>query len=324
MASLPGSKPKFDPQDMSVKEVELVSNTYGVDPETYCQIKERVWNELLSLSREEGTKQARADAKKAAKEELRQEVTAELMPGLVTEAEKKALSIAVKKAKEELEPKLRDEMANQLREDWKKEALTEQDRNAFSAVLRDVEVESITFATSASKEADEHGTGFHWSKRIRHALLATALIGLGPYALWLMATRDWHSVGFWLAALPYVVFLSYSATMAYLAPSNVDKYGDRKKTTSDQMRKLSSDYLQVASQARLIRQLHLNTRIRRDVQAEFDALAKRKAALDEQYQPSVDLVEGVKPKVRARLSEEVDPEKIYAEQFEEQLREKKS
>lgn len=323
MASFGGGKPKFDPKDMSVKETEHVENEFSTDPETYCRIKEHIWDEVAKKAKEDGLIQAREEAKKSVKDELRQELTKELMPDLVAKAEAKALDQAVKKAKEELEPKLRTEAVERFKEDWEKEVLTDDDRKAFAAALRDIEVESLTYATSASKEADEHGTGFHWSKRVRHALLAAALVGLGPYALWLTGTRDWHSVAFWLAALPYVVVLSYCVTMAYLAPSNVDKYGDRKKTTADQLRKLSSDYLQIVSQARLVRHLHLSTRIRRDVQAEFDALAKRKVVLDEQYQPSVDLVEGVKPQVKLRLSEEVDPEKIYAEEFEEQLKGKK-
>jgi hypothetical protein len=325
MASFGGGRPpKFDPKDMPVKEVEFVETEFGLDSETYCRIKSHVWSEVSQKAKEDGWAQAREEAKKSIKQELREELTKELMPDLVAKAEAKALDQAVKKAKEELEPKLRTEAVERFKEDWKKEVLTDDDRKAFAAALRDIEVESLTYATSASKEADEHGTGFHWSKRVRHALLAAALIGLGPYALWLVGTRDWHSVTFWLAALPYIVVLSYCATMAYLAPSNVDKYGDRKKTTADQLRKLSSDYLQIVSQARLVRHLHLATKIRRDVQAEFDSLAKRKVALDEQYQPSVDLVEGVKPQVKLRLSEEIDPEKIYAEEFEEQLKGKRA
>lgn len=319
-----GSRAKFDPKDLSVKEAEHVQDEFSIDPETFCRVKEYVWDEVAKKAKEDGVGQAREEAKKSAKEELRQELTKELMPDLVSKAEAKAFDAAVKKAKEELEPKLRAEVVEKFKEDWKKEVLTEDDRKAFAAALRDIEVESLTYATSASKEADEHGTGFHWSKRVRHALLAAVLVGLGPYVLWLVGTRDWHGVGFWLAALPYAVVLAYAVTMAYLAPSNVDKYGDRKKTTADQLRKLSSDYLQVVSQARLVRHLHLNTRIRRDVQAEFDALSKRKSSLDEQYQPSVDLVENVKPQVKLRLTEEVDPEKIYAEEFEEQLKGKRT
>lgn len=324
MASFGGGRSKFDPKDMSVKEVEYVQNEFQVEPDVYCRIKEYVWDEIAKKAKEDGVVQAREEAKKSAKEELREELKRDLMPELVTKAEEKALDKAVKKAKEELEPKLRAEVVERFKEDWKKEELTEQDREAYAAALRDVEVESITFATSASKEADEHGAGFNWSKRVRHVMLAASLIGAGPFAVWLLATRDWHHVAFWLTALPYTVVIVYCAIMAYYAPTNVDRHGDRKKTTADQMRKLSSDYLQVASQARMIRHLHLNTRIRRDVQAEFEAIAKRKAALDEQYQPSVELVEEVKPKVRARLSEEIDPAKIYAEEFDAQLKEKKS
>lgn len=324
MASFGGGKPKFDPKDMSVKETEYVQNEFSIEPETFCNIKQYVWDELVKKAKEEGVSQAREEAKKSAKEELRAELTKELMPDLVTKAEAKAFDAAVKKAKEDLEPKLRSEVVERFKEDWKKEELTEADREAYAAALRDVEVESITFATSASKEADEHGTGFNWSKRVRHAALAASLIGAGPFAVWLLATRDWHHVSFWLTALPYAVVITYCAIMAYYAPTNVDRHGDRKKTTAEQMRKLSSDYLQVASQARMVRHLYLNTRIRRDVQAEFEALSKRKAGLDEQYQPSVELVEEVKPRVRARLSEEIDPAKIYAEEFDAALKEKKA
>jgi hypothetical protein len=320
MVSLPMAKPKFDPQEMSVKEVEFVRNEYQVEPEVYCQIKERVWDEMSAKAKEDGAKAAREEAKKTAKEELKQELTRELMPDLVAKAEKKAFDTALKSAKEELEPKLRTEIVEQYRKDWEKELLTEADRKAFEAALRDVEVESLMYATSASKEADREGVGTGWSKRVRHGLLAASLVGLGPFSVWLLSARDWHTVSFWLTALPYLVVIIYCAIMAYYAEP--EKY-DR-KTKAEELRKLSSDYLMIVSQAKLVRHLHLSTKIRRDVQKEFDSLVQRKSVLDEKYQPSVDLLDEVKPKVRVSLSEEIDPAKIYAEEFEEQLKEKKA
>ncbi len=313
------SKPKFDPKDMSVKETEHVQNEFGIEPEVFCQVKEYVWEGLVSKAKEDGGARAREDAKKQAKEELRQELTDQLMPELMAQAEEKAVKKAIEKAKKDLEPQLRTEIIEQLKRDWQKESLTEADREAFSTALRDVEVESLVFATSASKEADDRGRNVNWSQRVRHGLLAAVLVGLGPYGFWVYHRWSPVSVAFWLVALPYLVASVYSAVLALNPPERTD---DDDQVPVTKLRRYSSEYLQIVSKARLIRHLSLNTKIRRDVQAEFDALLHTKAQLDSDYRPSVEVVEKIKPDVRHRLSEDIDPERILAEEFEGQLKEK--
>jgi ribosome-associated toxin RatA of RatAB toxin-antitoxin module len=309
MVSLPMAKPRFVPEDMSVKETDFVRSEFQVEPDVYCQIKDHVFNEALAKARDDGMKEARSQARTQLREEVKKELLAELMPQYKAVAEKEGEAVALEKARKQLEPELRKELFGKFREEWDSQDLTDEDKKAYSVGFREIEVESLTFATSASAEADRAQTGSSFVSKARHLGLAAALLGLGPYAIWLLSTKDWHTVPFWLTALPYAVALGY---FLFWRPKSV--------TDSESLRTVSSEYLQLVSRARVARMVQVDTQTRRDVQAEMQAILNAKSRLDEKYKPSVNLIEEVKPQVKMRLTDEIDPEKIFAEEFDDKLK----
>jgi len=302
------TKPRFNAEDMSVKETDFVRDTFQVEPDVYCRVKDHIFNEVLAKARDEGMKEARSQARTQLREEVKKELLAELMPQYKAIAEKEGESAALEKARKQLEPELRKEAFGKFREEWDSQNLTDEDKKAYSIGFREMEVESLTFATSASTEADRAQTGSSFISKARHLGLAAALLGAGPYAIWLLSTKDWHSVPFWLTALPYAVLIGYCLL-----------WQPKSMTDAESLRKVSSDYLQLVSRARIARMLKLDTANRRDVQSEMTAIMSEKQRLDEKYRPSVNLVEEVKPQVKMRLTDEIDPEKLFAEEFDEKL-----
>jgi len=301
------AKPKYDPDEMPVREVTFAEG-YGLTPDQYCELKEKIWNGLAGEAKEAGMKEARAQLRQQLREEIRTEILKEVMPGLKAQAEKKGAAAALTKAREELEPEVRKEMLAKCKEEFESQSLTDGDKKAYAVGLREIEVESLVLATSASSEADSAQTGSSTMSRMRLAGLAGALAGIGPYALWLMSSRDWHSAPFWLTALPYAVLLCY---MLFWRPKSVED--------AESLRKLSSEYLQLVSASRLARMVSIDTGSRHDVMSELARITRWKSQLDERYQPSISLVEEVKPQVRIRLAEEIDPEKLLADEIDQRL-----
>jgi hypothetical protein len=313
MVSVNMSKPRFNHVDMSVKETEFVRDTFQIEPDVYCKVKDYVYDSVFTKAKEEGVKEARAQARAQLRDEVKKELTDEVMPQLRISAAKEGEKEALEKARKDLEPKLREELHGKFRAEWESQNLNDEDKKAYSIGLREMEVESLTFATSASAEADRAQSGSSVMAKSRRLMLAISLFGLGPYAIWLLGTRDWHTVPFWLMTVPYLVVLGYCLLWK---PKSV--------ADAESLRKTSSEYLQLVSRARMGRMVKLDTATRKEVQATLQALIESKSRLDQEYRPSVNLIEEVKPQVKLRLTDEMDPEKLFAEDFNEKLEESKA
>lgn len=311
MVSFNMPKSRFNHEDMSVKETEFVRDTFQIEPDVYCKVKDYVYDSVFTKAKEEGVKDARAQARAQLRDEVKKELTDEVMPQLRATAAKEGEKEAFERARKELLPKLREEMFGAFREEWEAQNLNDEDKKAYAVGLREIEVESLTFATSASAEADRAQSGSSVMAKARRLMLAISLLGVGPYAIWLLNTRDWHTVPFWLTALPYLVVLGYCL---FWKPKSV--------ADAESLRKTSSEYLQLVSRARMGRMVKLDTATRREVQATLQALVESKSRLDQEYRPSVNLIEEVKPQVKIRLTDEMDPEKLFAEEFDDRVEKK--
>jgi len=305
-------KPQFEPEDMSVKETEFVDSEFNVDAETFCGIKNYLWDDLLASSKKAAEKAAFDAANKSVCDKLKQQLTEELMPSLVLKAEEAAKEQAFAKAKALLEPQLRKELATKLNEERLLSFPTADEQKAYQKAYRDIEVESITFAASAALEAEKQRPPM-W-QGVWPAILAAALIGIGPYILWLLSRGSAEQLPFWLMLLPYTTFTKVAVARTIAK----DRVKDEYQKAQDTLRKLSSEYLQLASRLRAFRQVTIATENRKDLQVLGNSIIREKERLDSTYKPSVPLVEEVKPLVRVRLSDEVDPETL-AEEFDVRL-----
>jgi len=310
MVSYNPRTPKFTAEDMSVKEAEYVENTFCTDPVEFCKIKNYVWGSIVKDAVEAGREQAREEVREQITDQIRLDLAEKVMPGLMVEAEKKASASAIEKAKKELEPVLRKELLESVKKEYEGSFLTDADRKAYGATLRELELECTVFATTASKLSDSIALDYRSQKRARSSVFLLALVGAAPYVLW--ATHNTES----LSHLPFY-FFPYFVVLVYTFFTGVC-LGFPESARVNQT--YASRYLSLASNSRTLKNLHLSTKTRAEILRDFDSIERVKSECDRNFQPSVEFVESVKPVVRERLSIEMDPEQLYIEEFEQRVR----
>lgn len=310
MASFNPRTSKFTAEDMSVKEAEYVENTFGTDPNQFCIIKNYIWGSVVKDAVEAGREQAMVEAKEQITGQIRAELAEKVMPGLLLEAEKKGLESATEKAKKELEPKLRKEFSDSSKKEFLESFLVDADKKAYSTTLRDLELECTVSATAASKLSDTIALQQQSKKRALSSLCLLALVGAGPYALWVWnnSSSEFH-IPFY--AFPYLVVFLYTLFAGV--------FSELPQSVKDNQL-YAARYLALASGARTLKNLHLTTKTRAEVLREFEFIERNKSEYDNNFRPSIEFVESVKPVVRERLSVEMDPEQLYIDEFEQRVR----
>jgi len=294
----------FNPQDLSVREVEY-SEQYKLNKKQYCELKTKIFIEACAEFAASNLKQAKIDVRHA----LRKEIIDELKPILLAEAEKKAMPAALQKAAEDLVPEMKKNAYARYREEWAAEKVSPNDREAFLAASREVEIDSLTFAMSASHEADEATKFSSVQMKIKKIGLVSMLLGAGPFLLGLALVSSPSAFPFWFLLAPYITLAIFLGSWE---PEVANKVIELRKT--------ASQYLQLVSRARMMRLLSVSTDTRDQIASEFGYILEAKNRLDEKYRPSLKLMEEVKPNVKLRLSDEMDPEKLFSDEFDDRLK----
>lgn len=304
-AKLPGLSTKFTPEELPMKEVQYAEG-YGLSVEAYCELKTHVYQQLADEARSSVMKDALVEARKTVKEEVKKE----LLPPLKEEAVANAMSEALKKARVELEPKMRREFFEDAKKTYEAELLTKEDKEAYADAFRDAEVEALLFASAASHEADEVHRRNHQAKMASTWTARVVGIVAFPIALFLFQKYSVHSVAFYLMLAPVVLcFLT--------AFFNSLRQEDDKEVA--RLKKLASDYLMIVSRCRTGRKLSIHTKLRSEVLYECSGVQNSKAELDRVYHPVVRVLDEVRPAVRHRLAEDLDPEEILSQEFDDRL-----
>jgi hypothetical protein len=293
----------FNPLDLPTREVNYAEQ-YKLNPKQYCQIKDKVWEEAATELRVEIMKKAKTDART----ELREEIKKEIYPGLIEAAEKKAMPDALKKAEEIVLPKMKQAAYEKYREEWEAEKPNESDKEAFLAATREIEIDCLTFAMSASHEADTAWDTSGAQTLGKKGGIVAAFLGAGPYLLWLINSFSFSTWTPWLLMLPYIVGV---ISLFVWDPKETNATGE--------LRKMASMYLKLVGKARMLRLLTLETQNRETIRRDLMYIIEEKSRLDEKYRPSLKLMEEIKPSVKLRLTDEMDPEKLFAEEFDERL-----
>lgn len=304
-SKLPGLSVKFTPEELPMKEVQF-AESYGLEVQQYCDLKTHIYQQLGDEARSSVMKDALVEARKTVKEEVKRE----LLPSLKEEAVANSMAEALKKAKAELEPKLRKELLENSKKVYESELLTKEDKEAYADAFRDAEVEALLFASAASHEADEVHQRNQQSKNASKWTARVMGVAAFPIALFLFQKYTAHSPAFYLLLAPVILCFLTAFFNGY-------KQEDSKEVA--RLKKLASDYLMIVSRCRTGRKLSIHTKLRSEVLYECSSVQNSKAELDRVYHPVVRVLDEVRPAVRHRLAEDLDPEEILSQEFDDRL-----
>lgn len=299
----PKDLPKWETDEL--KEIGVNSHNY----EKYCKLKKRTFDTLLTTAYQE----AQANPNKQIKEELRKEIRDALLPTLKEEAMIGAMEQAEALATKKLLPKMREEALQKYADDWSQAFPTDSDKSAFRAQIREVEVDSLLLATTCSLEEVALREGSDKKVRVKKLVSIPLWIGLGPYILWVINQHPPISdpISFALLVIPYLTLLGIATFF------NTEVGADQSNRTK-LLRECSTEYLKVNAAARSLRH-KVQYATRKELVVGVNDLTSDKRRTDERHQPSIEVVELARPRIKARLEEELDPEKLLSDDFDERL-----
>jgi hypothetical protein len=303
-------KVALESKDLPKWETDELSNL-GVHPyryDQYCKLKKRTYSTLLRAAYQEMKK----DPNKLDKETLRKEVRAELLPKLVEEAKEAAILGAMAEATKKLRPTLRDELRKELREEWGNNNPTEGDKAAFRAQIRELEVDSLLFSTACSLEESKLLQRAESKARVKRMVAIPLWVGLGPYLLWVFSRYPLGNGNGWvyfsLCVAPYLICLLYATFFKV----------ENEQGRMAKLHSCSTDYLRIHGEAKFLRP-KVQYESRGALISLIQDLNQYKRRTYESYQPDLAVVEEARPRIRARLEEDLDPEKLLEDDFEARL-----
>jgi len=217
--------------------------------------------------------------------------------------------------REQITEEIGDEAYQKAKADLQKEAETlkpePRERAAFREFVREVELDAHAQATVASNEADIADKALRRSRRWMNPLGYLLLLTILPAAYMTYAT---FGLGLALGATVATMLIA----LGIIAGTNSSRH-ERLTKRFKAKRKVASDYLIVAEQAKAYRTVHAE---RLDTKRKLDQLTTdlqtKKARLDQDHWPQVESLHSARETVRHRI--EVPKYQAFDE-FDEQLAE---
>lgn len=194
--------------------------------------------------------------------------------------------------------------------------LTELDKQAFQAQIREIEVTALVRAASSSLEETETQGSLDTRETLRKVFQALPLVLGIPY-VWCIKEYPGHQV----VAFGMVYFLATLGIWFLADPplpyGKLSKKEELERRIAD-LRRCSTSYLQVYQSAR-----HLAHKVeyasRKEILSDIQSLSMDLNSTDNDYQPSVRMLERARVQVKYRLEEEIDPQKLLVEDFNNRL-----
>ena len=298
---VPGIKPKFSREEMTLGELDI-ANGMGLSEDSYCEFKSLIWSELLESASAEATKNAREEAKRS----LRSEITAELTP-MIQDKLLKSPDL-LEQARKGLEQSLQQQALKASKAVYESEMPTKSDIEAFSDAIRDIEIDCMMLAAAASKDSVKKRKETRNKESLYNFLYRSFGLAMGPLAFYTIRTFGMHDSAFFV--IPAIVF-----TILCFAWS----FRDDEYKSANNLQAIAGSYLALASDCRLARKMTVKTKTRAEIISELQVIRNAKDHQNKVYRPEVQVLDEVRPDVRHRLAEEIDPEVLISEEFDDRL-----
>jgi hypothetical protein len=309
--------------DLTLREVEE-AQSYGLTPTQYDDLKSKLYerftrkvkDDLASEARKalrqdkdfrnEIAKEMRDGVLSTVEAELRNKLPKELRPKIEEELRPKVEAAILPDLRKKAEADLRDKLLGEVREVEKEVAgkvPSVRDREAFRDFIREVEIDCMTQADSASNDSDSAASTLNWRRRLR-APLSWGLLLAVPVLGFFLHRQFGAGLGFWAFLLPIVAAATGFASMT------------RKRIRSaaqsmDSHCRIASDYWVMTERAKRLRIVTTEcAQTRGSLWSALNEFAQEKKALDDRYWPSARSFEKSRAEIRTQLLSEIDPDKL--------------
>jgi hypothetical protein len=287
----------------------------GISLQYYVELKNHIYDYLVDEAVQQGLEEARVTAKAEAAKANRDAIIADLTPKLTEKITEDIIPKLKDKIRIEVTPQVRKELEEKVRDEMMKDKPSPEDIGRFCAALRELEVDCYTLATTASNWSDRYHESVERKTRIGRIGLVALLCSVPfVYRMLPIAPHFWTNPMFWVALVPFVTLF---ITAWAVATKPADFYYQCHNLLGT-----SSNYLRCADRAASSQKLMPMVRDYKAAREEYFDIYNDKAELDKKFSPSVKDIDEARPSVKMRLADELDPEKLLIDDFDEKLKEK--
>lgn len=262
------------------------------------------------LDDEENEQEMWTGVSKKRQEKIRRAVEQEVKESLVEEL----TPVIRDQVRQEIEEKALAKARKQAQREVVEGQPTARQREAFRNYVREVEVDAHAQATVASNKADRAERGLRWSRRFWGMLSTLYMMVLGPA---LFAAHRFLQAQLFHLLMTFLVALVLWVILLGVRSSRTGKAEESIKAS----RKVSSDYLRIADQAKSFRIVHAERIESKDKLGKLvEDLERQKSQLDTNHHVRVEDLYEAADSVRSRVELDADKYRIY-DDFDERLEE---
>ena len=281
-------------EDLTLREVEEAEQ-YGLNPDQYDELKDiftqRAKDAVRPVVAVEVEKEIRNKVVNKLREEILEELPKELEPKIAEDLRPK-IRVEVE---EELGEKFRAQARDAVKQEEASRAATPRERRAFRDFVREVEVDCLTNAHTASNSADKEERMWLIMRTLRRPIFLVLLLSGAPGAFGIYHYFSGNPYALVALMLPWLI-----ATI-WLGSANSNRQTLVEKEVAGQ-RKMASDYWIIAEQAKRLRMVDAEMATTRgELQTKLDTLSGRKDRIDSSFMPSASTLDESRKKIRDQL-----------------------
>ena len=267
-------------EDLTVREVEE-AESYGLTLDQYLELKAKFNAVALQKTRDQVAKEYRD-------ERLEQEIRPRLKTEITNELRKS------------IEEELGEKMFQRARETLLADKSSPKERAAIRNFAREIEIDALTYARTASTVADRSEWALAWQMRFLRPLFHALWLSFGPIAYWIYSHHGLNFALFAAVVIPW--FLAFCVLGGF--NSELRKAHNATITLS---RKKASEYWRVAEQAKRLHMVdaHLDLS-RREIREKLEHLVTHKESVDQDFTPDATTLDDSRKKIREMLLTESD------------------
>ncbi len=277
-----GPVPHDPTEDLTLREAQEAKKL-GLDLRAYLNLKERFYARACDEQYASWDRSWKASVEVDLRERLKKAVTDE--------------------ERNRLEAEVGAKMFEKARQELLSDKSTPKERQAVREFAREVEIEALTNARTASTTASQLENRHSAVMLIRRPVFYALLFALLPVAYWLYS-HGYDALRGCSILIPWVVAL-------FTVGIQNGARNDKAKAGVKEAREIASTYWRIAEMAKQVHMVDGQVEgSRREIRNALDELVKAKREVDEKFTPSAEALDASRKKIREMLITEGDTEQF--------------